>query len=441
MIRLGIQTFRTCAGTSRREFLQVGGASFLGLSLPGLLRAQEQGAADRGNDVSVILLFLWGGMPQSDTFDLKPRAPDSIRGLFKPIDTAVPGIQICEHLPKLATAGKQYSIVRSAHHRETEHPRAAHYMMTGNQVIRGQEWPNMGATISKYAEGDNALGSVVIGPRLIDMPITPTGQDGGFLGNIYSPFRVTDPTVPLDKLAAMSPPESVSQQRTERRGRLFRTINEFQRHLENGETALLDKAYERAVALTTSPQAKAAFDLSREPQPMRERYGEYGFGQGVLMARRLIEAGVRFVQVNWRAHPINDYGFDNHGDNFNKLKDHQLPQVDRTVTALLDDLESRGMFERTLVLMTGEFGRTPTINSAAGRDHWPFCFSYLIAGAGVAGGRVIGASDQFAAYPSDQPVSPEQTVATVLGRVGLDLEKLRVAGVLEETHGIEGLFG
>jgi uncharacterized protein (DUF1501 family) len=334
-----------------------------------------------------------------------------------------------------------FTIIRSATHGDTEHPRAAHYMMTGNQIIRGQEWPNMGATIDKFVTGRrNPIGSVVLGPRLIDAPITPRGQDGGFLGAIHAPFRVADATEPLDKIAAMSPPETVGTERTARRQQLFRTLSDLQRHVESDETRVLDAAYERAFALATSPQAKAAFDLSKEPDALRERYGKHTFGQGTLMARRLVESGVRFVQVNWREHPINEYGFDNHGDNFNKLEKHQCPQIDQTVTALLTDLKDRGMLDSTLVLVTGEFGRTPKINGAAGRDHWPFCFSYLIAGAGIPGGRAIGASDEHAAYPADNPVSPENTVASVFNLVGLDLEKLRAAKVIEETEGIPGLM-
>lgn len=441
MFGLGEVTVRTCAGTSRRELLQVGAAGFLGLSLPGWFRGQALGAVDGSRDVSCIVLFLWGGPPQSDTFDLKPDAPDGVRGLFQPIRTQVPGIHICEHLPRLARINKLYTIVRSAHHEDTEHPRAAHYMMTGNQIIRGREWPNMGATISKFATGENnPIGSVVVGPRLVDAPITPTGQDGGFLGNAYAPFRVADATQPAEKIAALSPPTSVTRERSARRQRLFRTITEFQRHVDSDQTRMHDSAYERALALATSPQAKRAFDLTRESEPVRESYGKHAFGQGTLMARRLVEAGVRFVQVNWREHPIREYGFDNHGDNFNKLKDHQLPQIDQTVSALLTDLRSRGLLDTTLVLVTGEFGRTPKINRNAGRDHWPFCFSYLIAGAGIPGGRVIGASDEHAAYPADDPVSPENTVASVYRLVGLDLEKLRGGGIVAETEGIPGLM-
>lgn len=441
MLRLGEFRGQNCAGPTRREFLQVGGCAGLALSLPDWFRWASAGAAEGNRDISCILLFLWGGMPQQDTFDLKPKAPDTIRGQFFPVPTAVPGIQVCELLPQLAAGMKRYTIVRSSTHRETEHPRAAHFMMTGNQVIRGQEWPNMGATVTKYGAQKTPLGSVVIGPRLIDQPITPTGQDGGFLGNIYAPFRIADPTLPVDKLAVFNPPAGLTAERMARRDKIFRSVQEFERDLETDETAALDAAYNRALGIVTNAQVKQAFDLSREKPEVREQYGNYAFGQGALMARRLVEAGVKFVQVNWREHPINDYGFDNHGDNFNKLKNIQLPQIDRTVPALLADLEQRGMLENTLVLMTGEFGRTPTINGSAGRDHWPFCFSYLIAGGGVPGGRVLGASDQFAAYPADNPVSPENTVASVFERLGLNLRQLRDAKVIDDIEEVPGLLG
>jgi hypothetical protein len=441
MIHLGKMRVRDCAGVTRREVLQVGGASLLGLSLPDLFRAQTLGAMDSAKDISVILLFLWGGPPHQDTFDLKPAAPDSIRGPYRPIATQVPGIQFGELLPRLAQTNKLFTIVRSATHRETEHPRAAHYMMTGNQVIRGAEWPNLGATISKFVRGRrNPIGSVVVGPRLVDQPITPTGQDGGFLGNGFSPFRVADPLQPLDKIAALAPETALAPERAALRERLFYTIDGYQRHVESSQTQVHDSAYERAFALATSREAKRAFDLGLETDKVRDQYGRYAFGQGVLMARRLVEAGVRFVQVNWREHPIREYGFDNHGDNFNKLKQHQAPQIDQTVTALLTDLRDRGLLSNTLVLMTGEFGRTPKINASAGRDHWPFCFSYLIAGASIPGGRVIGASDQFAAYPADDPVSPENTAASVFRLIGLDLHKLHILKIVDETEGIPHLF-
>ena len=441
MFGIGSTKIQTCAGVDRREFLEVGATSLLGLSLPNLFRAQALGAADPANELSCISLFLWGGPPQQDTWDMKPDAPDAYRSVYEPISTQLPSIQVCELMPKLARINDLFTVVRSATHEEVEHPRGAHYMMTGNQVIRGREWPNMGATVNKWGVGrDAACGSVVIGPRLIDQPITPRGQDGGFLGNGYSPLRVDDAKKPLEKIAAMSPPQVVGDARVARRQRLFSKVSEFQRQVESDQTQVLDSAYERAFKLVTSPEAKAAFDLSREPQTMRDSYGDTSFAQGLLMARRLVESGVRFVQINWREHPIAKYGFDNHSDNFNKLKQQQLPEMDQALSALFLDLKTRGMLEKTLVFVTGEFGRTPKINTNAGCDHWPQVFSYVLGGGPIPGGQIIGSSDEFAAYPVDDPVSPGNTVASIFSLLGLDLDVLHEAGVIHETETIPRLL-
>ena len=426
---------------TRRNLLQVGSASFLGLSLPHILRAQEEGHAAKGNDLSVILLFMWGGMPHQDMWDLKPAAPDDVRGPYQPIDTNVPGIQIGELLPQCSQIADQYTIVRSVTHAETQHPRAAHYMMTGNQIIRGSEWPNMGATIDKFGGTVGELNSVVVGARLIDQPLTPQGQDGGFLGNMHAPFRIVDPLQPLDKIARLNPPAGLAETRFAQRRRIYHLLRGIEQPIETNEVQAMEASYEKAFSIVNSPAARKAFDLSLEPENTRERYGKHRFGQSALMARRLVEAGVKFVQVNWREHPINDNGFDNHDDNFEKLKKTQGPEVDQTYSALITDLQRRGMLDRTLVLMTGEFGRTPKINTNKGRDHWPQCFSYLITGGGIPGGRVIGESDRKAAYPADNPVTPENTLASIFGMLNLNLEHLHDIGVLDDVHGVPGLFG
>ena len=426
---------------TRRGLLQVGSASFLGLSLPQLLRAQEVGLAAKNNDLSVILLFMWGGMPHQDMWDLKPGAPDDIRGPYQPIETNVPGIQIGELMPQCAKIADQYTLVRSVTHTEVEHPRAAHYMMTGNQIIRGSEWPNMGATIDKFGGPTGQLNSVVVGPRLIDQPITPQGQDGGFLGNLHAPFRIADPLQPLDKIARLNPPAGLAETRSAQRRRLYDLVRGIEQPVDTNETQALEASYEKAFSIVNSPAARQAFDLSKEKDETRERYGNHLFGQGALMARRLVEAGVKFIQVNWREHPINNNGFDNHSDNFEKLEKTQGPEVDQTYSALISDLQQRGMLDRTLVSMTGEFGRTPKINNSKGRDHWPHCFSYLITGGGIPGGRVIGSSDREAGLPATNPVTPENTLASVFDMLDLDLDQLHKLRVLDDVHGIPGLFG
>jgi len=446
MIEFGHETVETCDGPSRRECLQIGSAGFLGLSLSSLFAAQRSLAASEvDNEMSVILVFLWGGPPHQDTFDMKPDSPAEIRGTFKPISTNVPGIQICEHLPMLAKMVDKYTIVRSATHDQSVHAQAAHYTLTGNKLAPGREAPNIGAVVNKFMPQRNALPSAIhIGPRMYDTAGNgPLGQDGGFLGNASSPFRVLDATQPVDKLAALTPPNGLTGDRLNLRKELYKTVDSYQRRIESSDTHIHDVAYEKAFTLVTSPQAKKAFDLTKETVAMRERYGMTQFGQGLLMARRLVESGVRFVQVNWRAHPINDdvdkMGFDNHGDNFNRCK-RQLPELDRSVSALIEDVHQRGMNKKTLVLVTGEFGRTP-VNGSAGRDHWPFVYSYLITGAGIPGGRVIGSSDNQAKYPAELPVSPEDTYMSVAKILNMDVSgQLREARILRDSPGIPGLY-
>jgi hypothetical protein len=447
MIEFGHETVVTCDGVSRRAFLQIGAAGFLGLTLPGLFAAQKSLAAgQRDNERAVILVFLWGGPPHQDTFDMKPDAPQEIRGQFTPIKTNVPGIAICEHLPLLAKIADRYTLIRSATHDQTVHAQASHYTLTGNKIAPGREAPNIAAVVNKFLPPRSALpASFHIGPRMYDTPGNgPIGQDGGFLGNASAPFRIVDALAPVEKLAALTPPNGLTGDRLNLRHELFRVVDGFQRRIESGDTHIYDAAYEKAFTLVTSPEAKRAFDLTQEPAALRERYGMTQFGQGLLLARRLVEAGTRLVQVNWRAHPINDdvdkMGFDNHGDNFNRCK-RQLPELDKSLSALIEDIYRRGLDKKTLVLVTGEFGRTP-VNGAAGRDHWPFVYSFLITGGGIAGGRVIGASDARAAYPVSAPVTPEDTYMELCRFLGMDVsQKLREARIVRDAPGIPGLFG
>jgi hypothetical protein len=446
MIEFGHETVETCDGVSRREFMQIGSAGFLGLTLPGLLGAQQARAAEQvDNERSLILVFLWGGPPHQDTFDMKPGAPAEIKGQFQPIKTNVPGTHICEHLPRLAKMADKYTIIRSATHDQTVHAQAAHLSLTGNRIGPGREGPNLGVVVNRFLPQRNALpSSFHIGPRMYDTPGNgPIGQDGGFLGNAGAPFRILDPLAPVDKLAALTPPKGISGDRLNLRRELFKTVDGFQRNIESADTRIYDSAYEKAFSLVTSPKAKKAFDLTQEPTAVRERYGMTQFGQGLLMARRLVESGVRFVQINWRAHPINDdvdkMGFDNHGDNFNRCK-RQLPEMDQSVAALIEDVYARGMDKKTMVLVTGEFGRTP-VNSGAGRDHWPFVYSYIITGAGIPGGRVIGASDARAQYPASHPITPEDTYMETCKFLGMDVsQKLREARIVKDAPGIPDLY-
>jgi hypothetical protein len=433
---------RTCQGLSRRELLQVGGIGALGLGLTDVLGPRPAHAApDR--DINCIFLFLWGGPPQHELWDPKPDAPSDVAGPVKPIETNISGIRVGELLPKLARQADKYVIVRSANHESDIHGNGAHYAQTGALKQANLENPNMGSVVGKYRGGRGAMPPfVTVGPYMIDAPVLNTGQDGGFLGNSHQPFRILDPLAPVEKQPSLIPAPGVTVDRLMRRDAVCRRLDGFQRLAETDATRGFGTAYERAMALTTSPEAKKAFDLERENAATRDRYGKHSFGQSCLMARRLVESGVRYVQVNWSNHPIDNWGFDNHTDNYKRLKDHQAPMLDQACSALLEDLAQRGLYERTLVVITGEFGRTPKINPSAGRDHWPWVYSYLIGGAGIPGGRVIGASDEQGAYPASTPVSPEMRAASVFSLMGLDVGvKLREASLVSDSRGIPGLFG
>jgi hypothetical protein len=431
---------QTCQGVSRRELLQVGAIGGLGLSLADVLAPRAASASSP--ETNCIFLFLWGGPPQHELWDPKPDAPADIAGPVKPIETCVSGIRIGEMLPQMARVANHYVIVRSAHHDTDVHGNGAHYNQTGMPKNAGFENPNMGAVVDRFRGPRGAMPAfVTVGPYMLDMPVPNTGQDGGFLGNSHQPFRILDPLAPLEKQPSLSPAPGITVDRLLRRDRLRDGIDAFQRRVETDATRGFDTAHQRAVSLTTSPRAKEAFDLAKEPPKVRERYGSSPFGQGCLLARRLIEGGVRYVQVNWADHPINNYGFDNHGDNLSRLK-VQLPILDRACSALIEDLVQRGLWERTLLIVTGEFGRTHRINAGAGRDHWPYVYSYLIGGGGIPGGRVIGASDAEGAYPASTPVTPEMRAASVFSLMGLDVnEKLRTENLISDSRGIPGLFG
>jgi hypothetical protein len=436
----GVQ--RTCQGISRRELLQVGSVGCLGLSLADLFHARGAQAAP-DPEINCIFLFLWGGPPQHELWDPKPDAPTDIAGPVKPIETNVSGIRIGELLPRMAKVADKYVLVRSARHDSDVHGNAAHYAQTGLPKLANLDAPNRGAVVGKFKGPRGSLPPfVTVGPYMLDAPVPNSGQDGGFLGNAHQPFRIADPTAPLAKQPSLAPPAGISADRLLRRDGMYRQIDHLQRMVETDAVRGFGTAYERAIALTTSPKAKEAFDLERETDAVRERYGKDRFGQGCLLARRLVESGVRYVQVNWEEKPIENFGFDNHENNHGRLKDHQLPMLDRACSALIEDLSQRGLYERTLLIVSGEFGRTPKINPSGGRDHWPYVYSYLIGGAGIPGGRVIGSSDAQGAYPASTPVTPEMQAASVYSILGLDTGvTLRSANVISDSRGIPGLLG
>jgi hypothetical protein len=418
---------------SRRDWLRLGGLGAFGLSLPDLLRAGESSRASAAR--SCVLFLLHGGPSQLDTWDMKPAAPDNIRGEFKPIATSVPGIRICEHLPRLAQRAHLYTLVRSMTHTAINHNTATYTVTTGHPPLRDliaftpteNDFPHLGAQLAFGRPARRTVPTAVSLPDPVtDGPYTTPGQNGGFLGAAYAPFRVlgdpNDPDFSVDGLA--EEPERLTG-REALRTRLDRGLGRLSAH---PAVEGFDRYRQRALTLLTSDQTRRAFDLGREPERLRERYGRNRYGQSLLLARRLVEAGVRLVTVYWGGKVNNpNPHWDTHFNNNSRLKEELLPPFDQCFSAFLDDLHNRGMLESTLVLAMGEFGRTPRFGqftgngvNETGRDHWAACYSIVVAGGNVGGGRVLGRSDRFAAYPADDPCPPEDVQATVLHNLGVD---------------------
>jgi hypothetical protein len=428
---------RLCDGLTRREFLRVGGLSLAGLSLPTLFRGRATAApVQHARARSCIQLFMWGGPSQHETFDLKPIAPDGVRGLFRPIATNVPGTRICEHLPRLARMADRYAILRSVTHTGTNHGTSAYHMLTGHihftpGTLRHptpNDFPSVGCAAARFGRPVRDVPAYVALPSVLhdgDGGEVP-GQGPGILGQRYTPFLVNgDPTREDFSIATLNLPTNIDGRRFRDRIGLQALLDREAERLARWPAAGdLDVHYDQAFRLLQAPATRRAFNLAAEPDRVRERYGLHHFGQSVLLARRLVEAGVPLVTVYWNAPHIDDLQhWDTHKDSFNRLENHLLPHFDRGMTALLEDLEGRGLLEETLVVWMGEFGRTPRLNKAAGRDHWGFCQSVLMAGGGVRGGQVYGSSDASAAYAAELPVSPDDLAATVFQSMGIPLEQ------------------
>lgn len=401
-----------CEGVRRRDVLKVGALSLLGLSLPELLQARSAAAAANGpfKDKNCILLFMNGGPSHIDTWDPKPDAPSEVRGEFNPLATNVDGIQISEHLPNMARVADKYAIVRSLTSPEGSHERACHYMLTGHRVLPTLEFPAYGSVVLREKGFKNNL------PPYIAIPQTLRGGTPGYMGTVYQPFSVGAPGAD-GKFNVRDVSVPIGDERLAARAALLK--QQDARLLSNdpdGTLGALDEFYTRAYDLVTSPQAKRAFDLSSEPEALKEQYGKTGFGMGCLLARRMVEAGTRFVTIS-------NGGWDTHGQNFKNLREKQLPPIDMGFSSLLKDLEDRGMLQDTLVLWMGEFGRTPKINKTAGRDHWPKAQSVVFAGGGVRGGQVVGKSDDTASLPEERPVTPQDMAATIYALLGIDGQK------------------
>lgn len=421
---------QTCSGIPRRDFLQVGTLGAIGLSLADFCALEAQGAAER-SERSAIMIFNLGAPSQLDTWDMKPDAPPEIRGPFRPVRTAAPGIEICEIFPKMAAQAKSFSLVRSCRHGAPAVHDTGHQMMqTGRLFAGGINSPHVGCVLGYLKGPKGDLPPHVILPE----PMGPTGgnlphgQDAGFLGKTYDPFvLLADPSKPDFKVPDLLPPPQIGPVRLERRRKLRELVDQAVKDFEASDDAkLLDTNFASAYRLMTSDKARAAFDLSKEPASVRDRYGRHRFGQCCLLARRLIEAGVRFVTVNTFLTVFNEITWDIHGSapftSIEGMKDIVAPMYDQAYSALLEDLSARGMLEKTMVCALAEFGRTPKVNPAGGRDHWPQCWTVSFAGGGVQGGRVVGKSDEVAGYPAERPVEPPEIAATIYHSLGIDLK-------------------
>ncbi len=421
----------TCDGATRRDFLRVGTLGMMGLSLPDYLAAKEQGRVrDDADDRSCIMIFNLGAPSQLDTFDMKPDAPAEVRGPFRPIRTASPEIEISEILPRHAEVADRFSLVRSCYHTSAAvHDAGWQMMQTGRQFSGGVETPHAGAVVSYLRGRRSDLPPFVVLPELMGRGggNLPNGQAGGFLGKAHDPFALmADPSQPNFKVPDLLPPSEIGVVRMDRRRRLRQIVEQTVKDFEASDDArLLDSNFQAAYRLMTSAQAREAFDLSLESPRVRERYGMNRFGQCCLLARRLIEAGVRFVTINTFLTVFDEITWDIHGSkpftSIEGMRDIVAPMYDQAYSALIEDLHQRGRLETTLVTCLAEFGRTPKINPAGGRDHWPQCFTVSFAGGGVQGGRVIGASDPIGGVPADRPTEPADLMATIFHSLGLDV--------------------
>ena len=412
---------------SRRRMLQIGALGTLGLSLPAALRAEAQSGL-KVRAKSVIFLHQFGGVPQQDTFDMKPNAPAELRGEFKPIASSVPGLPVCELLPRMAQVMDSVTVVRSVCHRTTFHNSAAYYSLTGHQpqadsvsaAASASDFPAYGSVVSKLAPGRSQVPTFVSLPWMIgDGVFRAPGQFAGYLGKENDPLFLTkSPNDPSFSVDALTMPIEVPMRRVTDRLALRSGLAAHARLTDKiAAVRGMDTYQQKALSLMTSSETQRAFDIDAEDPVLRDRYGRTPYGQSVLLARRLVEAGVRFVTVYYSPGIV---GWDTHEQNFKLLRESLLPATEQTLPTLIHDLEARGLLDETLVVWTGEFGRTPKINKNAGRDHWPQCYTLLMAGGGLKRGFVYGASDSAAAYPKDNPCSPDDIAATMFYCMGID---------------------
>ena len=401
-----------CDGVNRRDFLRVGGIA--GLSLPSLLQLEAQAKTKKARAKSVILVYLGGGLTHHDTFDMKPDAPEEIRGKYKSIDTVVPGLRIGELLPNMAKVMDKVALVRSGAHNNDHHETATNWAMSGRFGSAFGDFPAIGAVVAH----ETGLGGSM--PPYVAVPRNPsfTWELGksAYLGGRYESFKAGDPNDANFKVQDLSPAEQLSPTRLERRGNLRQAVDQLAKKLDNSEQVkTFGEFQQRASELVLSPKARSAFAIGSENDKLRDRYGRTTFGQSCLLARRLVENGVRFTTVNYG-------GWDHHAKIFEGC-DKKLPEFDKGLSALIEDLQVRGLLDDTLLAVYGEFGRTAKINKDAGRDHWAQAASLLFAGAGVKPGFILGATDNLGAFVTRRPVSPADVACTIFESLGIDPRK------------------
>lgn len=462
---------------SRRAMVQAGGAGLVGLTLPKVLAAEAVAGSDLGRAKSVIFLFLFGGPSQYETFDMKPEASSDIRGPYGPIACRTPELRICEHLPSLANVSDKFCVIRSMSHDFNDHSGGGHYIQTGHRwhvpigggfSATANDWPSIGSVVEKHSQETQGIATelpnyMVVPNRLGRLQdqgqyIRP-GEYAGWLGAPYNPLTTT-----IDKRSAtdnpywrdctddelsfrfdgLAPVPSLELERMQRRASLLQQFDQQRRLLDARQELQLDRLRARALGLATSSKTRAALDVRGERPALRDRYGRHLFGQSVLLARRLVEAGVRFVTVHYDA--CDGYSWDSHVHS-NDVKNHLLPTLDQALSTLLIDLEDRGLLDETLVVAIGEMGRTAKPTKRWGRGHWSTAFPAIVAGAGVRGGIVYGSTDKDGMYPIEKKTSPEDLAATIYHALGLDPDTMidmpdgRPVPLVANGRAITELFG
>jgi len=435
MLPLGMKTVKLCDGVTRREWLRVGGLSAVGLALPQLLAGQAQAEPPHGSfgrAKACILCFMWGGQPHLDLYDLKPDAPVELRGDCRPISSSVAGLQLGDPIPQIAARAHQFALIRSVTHPDSTHTVAMHYMMTGqrhrrpatNPMNAPDDFPCFGAVMQKLQPSTTPLPSgISLNAPGLEIPLGHIfpGFFAGFLGSGFDPMFVTDDPA-KDDFAPIRRAEGNERLILDRRADLLNQLDAFRgRHEFDPRVQQSNAFQDKALQLISSAEATRAFDLKLEPEKVRDRFGKSSFGQGCLLARRLIQAGVKLVTVNWARtyQPSVADLWDTHAHHFPRLRDRLAPAFDVGFSALLDDLAEHGLLDETLVVVMSEFGRTPQINANGGRDHWPGCNAVILAGAGIQGGAVLGTSDNLAMYPASDPVAPEDLASTIYHALGM----------------------